>query len=153
MVGCAGYRETRDRGPLASGRLPPVLEMEIAPIRRPTKSERGDQKPDSSAGNGKSDLGRSEDPWRTSEDRIRDRGTHRGQISATCEAPRRSCQTLARFPCQSSRSDRRHGFLYRAHTEFSTPVLFLRDRAWTAQDPAFQRHSSPDLRLGGATIT
>jgi len=34
MVGCAGHRETGDRGSLAPGRVPPVLEMEITAMRR-----------------------------------------------------------------------------------------------------------------------
>src|ERR1700675_5155112 len=86
MVGGAGYRETGDRGPVASSRLPPVLEMEIPAIRRQTEGQRGDSGSDPSPGIGKSELGRAEDPWRASQDRIRHRRTHRSQISATCGA-------------------------------------------------------------------
>src|SRR5579864_7811230 len=90
--------------------------------------------------------------WRAFEARLRGLRTHGRQISPThTPAPRRSSQTLALLPRQSSRGDPRLRLLYRTHADLSAPVLFLRNRAWPAPGSALQHHSSSDCRVGGAT--
>ena len=62
LAGCLSDRQIRNGGGLASGRLPPVLALEIAAAWRPAEDLAGSSRVDSPLGPGECRLGRAEDP-------------------------------------------------------------------------------------------
>src|SRR5262249_17991484 len=70
----------RDRRALASGRLPPVLALEIPLARRPTKDRRGSARADRADERGKSLVGSATHSWRAAQARLRGRSVQRREV-------------------------------------------------------------------------
>jgi hypothetical protein len=117
MVGCSSDRETGDRRRMASGGLPPILAVAIPAMWRSAEDERGASDSHTHHGGRKFRLGCTENSGRASEARFRSLRAHSGEVSTTTS--RRSKQTMAGLPCQPSRGNRRHGFLYRTHSRLA----------------------------------
>ena len=77
MVGRSRHRETRDGGRLASHRVSSLLALALPNWHRSAQSGRGDQGRDPPHGCRECRLGRTENPRRTAEARIRRLGTDR----------------------------------------------------------------------------
>ena len=135
MVRCSGDRETRDRGRVASGWLSPVLALAIPAARRSTQGEPGGADSHRTPSERELGLGRTEDPWRTAETWLRGLRTNGSQIFETPPTSQGSWQELADLLGQSSRGDRRHGLLHRAHAELQPTVWLLCHRTLAATYP------------------
>ena len=87
LARCAGDRQTRNGRGLASGRLPPVLALEIAAAWRSAEDHAGTSRVDSPLGPGEHRLGRAEDPRRIAEARLcAVRANRRALFAADCSA-------------------------------------------------------------------
>lgn len=115
---------------LASGWLPPVLEMALtSQTRRGQKpSQPGDPGLDLSPGGGESHLGRTVDSRRAAQVGIPCLG-ERFTMASTSSENRRSVPALADIPEESPRRHRGYGLLHRADVYLWRPVLLLRHRA------------------------
>src|SRR6266851_3407741 len=134
-----------------SSRLSPLLAVAIPTSRGPAEDQRGDSDPDPSPGSGECGPGGAQDPRGTLEARLRRLRTQRRPVSATRSAPRQSRHPLVGLPRQPPRGDRRLRFLHRPHVDLPVALVLLRHRTPSAQDPARQRDSRADTRVGRAT--
>jgi transposase InsO family protein len=109
---------SRDRGPLASHRLPPVLESDLQGETASRKEDaiQGGQGSDLSNGRGELELGRSSDSWRASHAGVRGLGTYYFALDETRTPRSRTRSAMAPLSSQSSRGHRRHGL-------FTVPTL------------------------------
>jgi putative transposase len=109
---------SRDRGPLASHRLPPVLESDLQgeTASRKQAAIQGSQGSDLSNGRGELELGRSSDSWRASHAGVRGLGTYYFALDETRTPRSRTRSAMAPLSSQSSRGHRRHGL-------FTVPTL------------------------------
>src|SRR5258705_6695872 len=146
---------SRDRGPLASRRLPPVLESDLQGEGASGKEAgaQGGQEPDLSNGRGESDLGcsshsrRTDDAWVGC---VRANDLALDEASATRPPTR---EALAQFSSQSPGSHCRHGLLHGAHDRFRLLVLLLRHQSRPPAYSPLQRYASSHQPLDRAAVT
>jgi hypothetical protein len=151
LAGCLSDRNTGNGGGLASGRLSPVLALEIAAAWWPAEDLAGSSRVDSPLGPGECRLGRAEDPRRIAEARLCAVRANRRTVSIATACSRRRSQAMAGISLQPPRGHRHLRFLHCSERDLPRVVLFLRHRARTPSDPAFQRHAASLGRLGRAT--
>src|SRR3954447_15027985 len=106
LARCVGDCQTRNGGGLASGRLPPVLALEIPAARRSAEDHAGTSRIDSPLGPGEYRLGRTEDPRRTAKARLYPVRANRRPLSVAIAAERRRSQEMARISSQPPRGHR-----------------------------------------------
>ena len=149
----AHHCKPRHRRRLAWCRFPPLLALEVPAARWPTENQRGNSRPDPAPGTRKSGLGSSKIHgelqklgFAVSETSVV------GYVRPMVRRGDPGKKWLEFLPSQSQRSHRRLGLVHRADGDVPSVVLPFRDRAWTASDPALQRHTTPVGRLGGAAV-
>jgi hypothetical protein len=81
------HHPTGDFCPLASGRLPSVLALEIPLPWRPTEGRRGPVRVDLADERGKSVVGSAAHPWRAAQARFRGRSVERREVHGQAMRP------------------------------------------------------------------
>ena len=147
----AHHCKPRHRRRLASCRSPPLLALEVPAARWPTEKQGGNSRPDPAPGTRKSGLGRFKIHGELQKlgFAVSERSVAR-YLRPMVRRGDPDKEWLAFLPSQSPRSHRRLGPVHRADGDVPSVVLPFRDRAWTASDPALQRHTTPVGRPGGA---
>src|SRR5205807_6716900 len=84
---CNHDHPTGDPCPLASGRLPPVLAVEIPLAWRPTEDRRGPARADPADERGKPAVGSAAHPWRAAQARLRGRSVERREWDGPAVLP------------------------------------------------------------------
>jgi len=148
-----GY--TQNRGRLASGRLPVVLDLGFkAWTSGGTKTgEQASSCSDLSHGYRESNLGSAAYSRRVAQTGLPSVGSHCLAMASANSENSRSRETLADVPPEPSRGNCSHGLLHRTDAHVWRPVLFLCHRPRPAEDPAFQRDPKSECSLDRAAAT
>src|ERR1700675_822440 len=119
--------DTQNRGRMASGWLPVILDMGFkSPTRRRTKTgEQGSSCSDLSDGCGESNLGSATHSRRAAQTGFQSIGNHGLTMASANPENSRSRRTLADILKEPSRGDCSHGFLHRTDAHVWRSVLLL----------------------------
>src|SRR6267154_972109 len=121
---------TRDRHPVASDGVPPVLALEVAHLGRSAEDTRGDPPPYPGDEPGQSAVGCAPHPWRTAQARDRGRAVDGRQVHG--EEWARAVADLEDLSAQPCGRHRRDGLFGRADSQLSAALRFGHPQAPTA---------------------